>query len=91
MYVRTPEGLIQDLGKLFELKRALYGLRDAALLWYKHLRKTLTRLGLKPVPGVPFLYTNTKLIVFFFIDDIVVLVHPLNLAYHAQFKKETMN
>jgi hypothetical protein len=32
LYARSPEGFTQDLGKLLELKRALYGLKDAPLL-----------------------------------------------------------
>ena len=39
------------------------------------------------MPGVPCLYTNDHLIVFFYVDDIVVLVHPSNLAKKNEFEK----
>jgi hypothetical protein len=82
-YVRCPEGYEKELGQLLELKRALYGLRDAPRLWYKHLTATLEKLGLRQVPGVPCLYSNDQLIVFFFVDDIVVAVASKNKdAYH---------
>lgn len=88
LYARAPEGFAQDLGKLLELKRALYGLKDAPLLWYKHLKKTLMKLGLRPVEGVQCLFVSKRLIVFFYVDDIVVLVHPSHQVYHAQFEQE---
>jgi hypothetical protein len=82
-YVRCPEGYESELGQLLELKRALYGLRDAPRLWYKHLTATLEKLGLEQVPGVPCLFSNNQLIVFFFVDDIVVAIASENKdAYH---------
>ena len=90
MYCRTPEGFADELGELLELQRALYGLKEAPLLWYQELSSTLQKLGLKPVPGAPCLYTNDKLIVFFYVDDIVVLVHPLNMSYYQTFKQQML-
>jgi hypothetical protein len=58
------------------------------LLWYQHLKKTLKRLGLKLVEGVQCLFTSDRLIVFFYMDDIVVLVHLSYLSHHQQFKQE---
>jgi hypothetical protein len=79
LYVRTPERFEDEYGQLLLLCRALYGLKEAPLLWYQELHGTLTKMGLKPVPGVSCLYTNKHLIVFFYVNDIVVLVHPSNL------------
>jgi len=91
IYCHTPEGFKTEYGELLELKRALYGLKEAPLLWYKELSSTLKRLGLKPVPGTPCLYTNNQLIVFFYVDDIVVLVHPTKLAFFEHFKHQLLN
>ena len=52
---------------------ALYGLRVLPLLWYKELINTLAKFGLKPVLGTNCLYTNRRLIIFFYIDNIAVL------------------
>jgi hypothetical protein len=90
MYCRTPEGFTDKLGELLELQRALYGLKEAPLLWYQELSSTLKKLRLEPVPGVPCLYTNDHLIVFFYVDDIVVLVHPLNRSYYQTFKQQLL-
>jgi hypothetical protein len=87
VYVQTPEPYVKQLGKILELKRALYGLKDAPLLWYKHLKETLIKLGLRPVKDVPCLFTNKRLIVFFYVDDIVVLVHPDHLDDHRWFEE----
>ena len=58
VYVRTPELFIAQMGELLELKRALYGLKNAPLLWYRHLKDTLIRLGLRLVQDVPCLFTS---------------------------------
>ncbi|KAF7573884.1 hypothetical protein PtrM4_055070 [Pyrenophora tritici-repentis] len=87
VHVQTPDPYVEELGKILELKRALYGLKDAPLLWYKHLKETLIKLGLKPVKDVPCLFTNERLIVFFYVDDIVVLVHPDHLDDHQAFER----
>jgi hypothetical protein len=47
LYARTPDGFQTELGGILELKRALYGLKEAPLLWYEHLKSTLIQLGLK--------------------------------------------
>jgi hypothetical protein len=85
--IQTPESYIKQLSKLLELKKALYGLKDALLLWYKHLKETLTQLGLRSVKNVSCLFINERLIVFFYMDDIVVLVYPNHLNDYRQFKK----
>jgi hypothetical protein len=39
------------------------------------------------VPGIPCLFTNEKLIVFFYVNDIVVLVRPEDLAAYEEFER----
>jgi len=87
VYVQTPQPYVEQLGELLKLKRALYELKDAPLLWYKHLKETLIQLDLRPVKDVSCLFTNERLIVFFYVDDIVVLVHPDHLDDHRQFEE----
>ena len=90
LFVWTPEGFKSEHGKILLLLRALYGLREAPLLWYQEFRSTLRRLGLQPVDNAPCVWTNKHLIVFFYVDDIVILVHPSNLHVHQQFEEELM-
>src|SRR6266436_8825418 len=72
VYCYCLEGFSQDRYVL-ELLRALYGLKILPLLWYKELTSTLAKFGLKPVPGTNCLFTDGRLIVFFYVDDIAVL------------------
>jgi hypothetical protein len=90
LYVRTPDGFKGEYGHLLLLRRALYGLKEAPMLWMEHLKNTLLKLGLKPVSGVPCLYTNDHLIIFFYVDDIVILVHPSKLAHHKVFEQQLL-
>jgi hypothetical protein len=48
-------------------------------------------MGLKPVPDIPCLFMNKKLIVFFYVDNIVVLVRPEDLKAHEEFKRALEN
>ena len=90
LFVWTPEGFKSEHGKILLLLRALYGLREAPLLWYQELRNTLRKLGLQPVDNAPCVWTNKHLIVFFYVDDIVILVHPSNLHVHQQFEDDLL-
>src|ERR1700729_2440298 len=72
VYCYCPEGFNQ-IGYILELLIALYGLKISPLLWYKELTSTLIKFRLKPVPGTNCLFTDGRLIVFFYVDDIATL------------------
>jgi hypothetical protein len=55
--------------------QALYRIPRLPLLWFKHLTTTMERLSFKPVPEYTYLYTNSRIIIFFYIDDIIIIVH----------------
>jgi hypothetical protein len=69
------------------LWQALYGLKEALLLWYNNNCASLKKMGLKPVPGIPCLFTSEKLIIFFYVDDIVALVRPEDHEAHEEFER----
>lgn len=71
VYMRLPPGY-QKPGVILRLQRALYGLRQAPLLWQKHFTSTLTRIGFKPVPHEPCCYSLDGVLIFFYVDDIVL-------------------
>ena len=58
VYVRILELFAAQIGELLELKQALYSLKDVLLLWYRHFKDTLIRLGLRLVQDVPCLFTS---------------------------------
>ena len=63
----------------------------SALLWYNKLFSLLTKLGLKPVLDTNYLFSNNKLIVFFYMDDIVILCHPSNIFAYHEFREKLLD
>ena len=59
-------------GTVLKLQKALYGLRQSPLLWQRELTSTLTNLGFKAVPQEPCIMMRDDILVFFYVDDIVV-------------------
>lgn len=72
VYVELPEGF-KEKGKVGLLIRALYGLRISPLLWQRLLSQVLESLGLEKVHEDPCIFINDWAIVFFYVDDIVVM------------------
>ncbi|KAL2010783.1 hypothetical protein VTN00DRAFT_3501 [Thermoascus crustaceus] len=50
----------------------------------------LTSLGLQKVPEEPCLFTNRHCLVFFFVDDIVILYHRDHESHVRQLKQDIM-
>jgi len=71
-----PDGFKKD-GKIVELDKALYGLRESPLLWFNEFSKTLKELGLVPCSEDPCLFQDPekRVLVLFYVDDILVLYH----------------
>jgi len=69
---------------------ALYGLKISPLLWYKELTSTLGEFGLKPILGTNCLYTNGRLIVFFYVNDIAALFTKKDLLRLKEFKAKLL-
>ena len=63
----------------------------STLLQYNELFSLLTKLRLKPVLDTNCLFSNDKLIVFFYIDDIVVLCHLSNIFAYHKFKEKLLD
>jgi hypothetical protein len=84
-YCECPEGF-ERRGQCLLLLRALYGLKQSPKLWLNELSKTLRELGLFPVEGVSCLFRNEKLIVFFYVDDIVILCRTADLPDLHRFQ-----
>jgi hypothetical protein len=75
VFTALSEGF-DDSTSIWELQRALYGLKTSPLLWYKDVTKTLEPFGLTPVLDCNCLYKSNTLIVFFYVDDIIVMARP---------------
>ncbi|KAJ6437605.1 reverse transcriptase family protein [Purpureocillium lavendulum] len=81
VYVQLPQGYV-DLGFLkpgetstmiAELEKALYGLRESPLLWYNELSQALEEAGIDRTHEEPCVFTNGKILVLVYVDDILIL------------------
>jgi hypothetical protein len=90
VYTYLPDGF-RIPGKVLRLKRALYGLRRSPLLWLQEFTSTLLELGLKPVPEAQCLFTNNRITVFFYVDDVVILYHKTHQKEFELFKQALLN
>jgi hypothetical protein len=84
LYVRTLDGFQDRYGQTLRLLRALYDLKEAPRLWAVHFQEALRKLDLHPVQGFPCLWMNDRIILFFYVDDIIILYHP---NYQDDFEK----
>jgi hypothetical protein len=91
LYAETPEAFRHTEGEIIRVIRALYGLKESPILWYNELRRELIKLGLKPVNGFPCLYTSHWLILFVYVDDIVMAFHQLNTHLHKSFEQDLVD
>jgi hypothetical protein len=91
VYMKFPDGYTVP-GSCLRVIRALYGLPRSPLLWHGDISKTMVqKLGLRPVPESQCLFTNGKLIVFFYVDDVAVLCHPSNHDAYLEFRTGLMD
>ncbi|KAG0158330.1 hypothetical protein PDIDSM_5843 [Penicillium digitatum] len=80
-YTKCPPGFERE-GHCWMLHRALYGLRMSPRLWQQEATRVLVNLRLTPVPEDPCIFTTNGIIVFFYVDDIIIVNHP-NFAKQA--------
>jgi hypothetical protein len=80
IYMKMPRGY-QKPGTILQVNKALYGLRISPLLWQKEFTTTLKALGFQAVPHEPCCLIKDGVIVFFYVDDII-------LAYHEEKEQE---
>ncbi|KAI0990896.1 hypothetical protein K3495_g17291, partial [Podosphaera aphanis] len=57
LYMEMPRGFEKE-NHIIRLRKGLYGLKQAAALWYDHAKATLAKLGLFPTVSDACLYTN---------------------------------
>ena len=55
VYVQPPRD-IQRQGQLWKLRKAMYGLDDASLLWYKTVEEEMYKLGGKKLQSDPTIF-----------------------------------
>ena len=97
LYMEMPEGFEQQ-NKILLIRKGLYGLKQAAALWYDHAKATLAKLGLLPTISDVCLYTTKSkdLFVLLHVDDFQVMgpnlakIDNLMRALHESYKIKTV-
>lgn len=95
VYVCQPEGFIKKGFEhlVYQLVKALYGLRQAPRAWYSKLNKCLEQLGFKKCPYEYAVYTkreeNNTLVVGVYVDDL--LITGTSMAMFDEFKRQMSN
>jgi hypothetical protein len=87
VYTELPEGFRKDGKRCWRLLRALYGLRKSPRLWQREASKVLTSLGLQVVQEDICLFAGDGIIVFFYVDDIIVVNHPRQQERAKELRK----
>jgi transposase InsO family protein len=76
VYMSMPPGYAES-GKVFRLRRAVYGLRQAPRAWHDRLSTHLTSLGFKPAASDPSLYVmeaqGERVYLLVYVDDMLVV------------------
>ena len=71
IFIRILPGY-RRFGTILKLNKALYDLRRLPLLQQRTLSRALQKLGFKAVPYEPYTFTRNEVIIFFYVDDIVI-------------------
>ncbi|KAK1914204.1 hypothetical protein P3342_007450 [Pyrenophora teres f. teres] len=82
VFMRMPRGY-QKPGTVLRLNKALYGLRISPLLWQREFTSTLRALGFQEVPHEPCCLIKDGIIIFFYVDDIILAYHK-DMEHQAQ-------
>ena len=69
--MKMPHGYKKP-GVILKLNRALYGLRRSPILWQRTFHSALVDIGFKPVPHEHCCLTHNGILIFFYVDDIVI-------------------
>ena len=93
VYIQLPpEEYVEGKCEVAKLRRALYGTRDAPLLWQADVARVLSKLGF--IQGVAhpcvFHHPSKQLALTFHVDDFAVVGPPDALAWlEAELRKNT--
>jgi len=84
-YIDVPEGVTPDVPcNGFQLKRALYGLKQSPRAWNKNINEFLLSLGFVSLPNEPCLYSRREgdkiSMIALYVDDLVISGSTLDIV-----------
>ncbi len=74
----------------WRLNKILYELKQVSILWYRNLITILKDLELQSISKMNCLFVNDWLILFFYVDDIMIICQKENLNRMRFFEKSLM-
>ncbi len=74
----------------WKLNKTLYELKQISILWYRNLITILKDLELQSISKINCLFVNDWLILFFYVDDIMIICLKENLNWMRFFEKSLM-
>jgi hypothetical protein len=75
--MKMPLGYAQR-NKILLLYRALYELRISPILWQQQFTVILTKIGYTQVPHKPCCFINQGIILFFYVNNIIITFRNKN-------------
>ncbi|GMF31110.1 unnamed protein product [Phytophthora fragariaefolia] len=78
VYMAVPQGVRADGGLVCKLRRSLYGLKQAAAVWFKTIRAAFIDMGFVQCRADPYLFVRTgkngqsPVYIVLYVDDILV-------------------
>jgi len=74
IYVQLPTSFYNNNNKVYRLCKALYSLKQALRLWYKHLLKILNKLGfvIFNYDKGAFINLTIQCIILYYVNDIII-------------------
>ena len=75
IYLHTPQGVSfgdkhQDV--VLQLKKNLYGLKDAELTWWEMISKGLPDLGFEQTETYQYVFKKKNVIILIYVDDCII-------------------
>ena len=74
VYVKMPDHMVSRFGRFARVLKSLYGLKQAARVWYLLLSEFLTSIGFDCIPTDQTIFINnsTRVIIGFHVDDLLI-------------------
>lgn len=96
IFMYQPEGFVSDASKVYKLKKAIYGLKQASRSWYERMDEVVLSVGFKKSQHEPCVYFwrdgASMVIICVYVDDFFVFFNDevqaekLKQKLHSCFK-----
>ncbi|KAF7136791.1 hypothetical protein CNMCM5793_006309 [Aspergillus hiratsukae] len=87
VFMRMPPGYRRP-GRVLKLKKALFGLKQSPVLWQRLFKRSLQDIGFHPIPHEPCCMAKGDILIFFYVDDIVLAYRKKSTEIVQQLVKK---